>query len=107
MYEDEASFRLCGALSDTNGVILRKSAPIADEFGRGYGAWLLQIISDYFPNQQQISITDLDSKAGWKTIPGWESSAILEVLQLLERKGQPSGPEGGSLPWLPPPRPSL
>jgi len=87
MYADDASFKLCGALSESAGVITRTSAPIADEFGRGYGAWLLQMISDHFPKQQQISVTDLDKVAGWKTIPGWTISSFIDLLELLERKG--------------------
>lgn len=86
MYEDEASFKLCGALSESDGMITRRSAPIADELGRGYGAWLLQMISDHFPKQQQVSVTDLDKVAGWKTIPGWTVSSFFALLELLERK---------------------
>ncbi len=86
MYEDEASFKLCGTLSESNGVIIRKAAPIADELGRGYGAWLLQIIADHFPKQHQISVTDLDKVAGLKTIPGWSISSLIAVLDLLGRK---------------------
>jgi len=86
MYEDEASFKLCGALSESDSVITRKAAPIADELGRGYGAWLLQLIFTHFPKQQQISITDLNSAAGLRTIPGWSISSFLSALELLERK---------------------
>jgi len=86
MYEDDASFNLCGVLSEVDGFITRRSAPIADELGRGYGAWMLQIISDHFPSQQQISVTDLDKVAGWKIIPGWTISSFFDLFELLERK---------------------
>jgi len=86
MYEDEAAFKVCGALFESNGMITKKPAPVIDEMGRGYGAWILQLISDYFPNQQQISVTDLDKKAGWKTIPGWSISSAVELLEILEKK---------------------
>jgi len=87
MYEDEAAFGLCGALSENNGMISRKSAPIFDELGRGYAAWILQLAKDYFPSQRQIPIDDFDKIVGWKTIPGWSDSASLEVLALIEKKG--------------------
>lgn len=86
MYEDEASFKICGALFEADGVIKRRTAPIADELGRGYGAWILKMIADHFPKQQQVSITDLDNVAGLRTIPNWSASSLITVLDLLERK---------------------
>jgi hypothetical protein len=86
-YEDEAAFKLCNVLSESENLISRKSAPISDDLGRGYGAWILQMIEDYFPRNQQISITELDEKCGWRTIPGWSIASSLSVLELIERKG--------------------
>lgn len=86
-YEDDAAFHGCGVFSETEGIIIRKSAPISDEFGFCYGAWILQLIQDYFPNHHQISTTELDAKAGWKTIPGWDNNSLQKVLELVERKG--------------------
>lgn len=87
MYEDEAAFKVCGALFESNGLIYRKPAPVLDEMGRGYGAWILQLIFDYFPSQQQVSVTDLEKVAGWKTISGWSISSALNLLEILEKKG--------------------
>ena len=86
-YEDDAAFKVCGVFSETNGVIMRRSAPITDEFGLGYGAWILQLLDDYFPKQRQVSITDLDAVAGWRTIPGWDITSRQRALNLVERKG--------------------
>ena len=86
-YEDDAAFRTCGALSEKSGVITRKSAPVSDEFAFGYGAWLLQLVHDHFPKNAQISVVELDSVAGWRTIPGWDIDAFQRVLQLVEQKG--------------------
>ncbi len=86
-YEDDAAFKMCGVLSDTEGAIVRRAAPIADELGLGYGAWMLQLMGDHFPKRRQISITDLDAIAGWRTIPGWDVSSLQRVLELVERKG--------------------
>ena len=87
MYEQEASFRVCAALAETSGNIARRPAPISDEFGFGYGAWLLQLLADHFPNSAQVPITELDAKAGWRTIPGWDIGSHQRVLELIERKG--------------------
>lgn len=87
MYEDDAAFRVCGALSETSGTVVRKAAPVNDEYARAYGAWLLQLMSDHFPTANQVPITELDAKAGWRTIPGWDIGNHQRVLQLVERKG--------------------
>ena len=86
-YEDEAAFKLCGALSETDGLIVRKAAPIADELGLAYGAWLLQVMAEHFPSQRHVPITTLDAVAGWRTIPGWDVNSLQRVLSLIERKG--------------------
>lgn len=86
-YEDDAAFRICGALSETSGVIFRKSAPVSDEFGYGYGAWMLQLVHSHFPKSGQVSTVELDSVAGWRTIPGWGTDDLQRVLELVERKG--------------------
>jgi hypothetical protein len=86
-YEDEAAFKLCGALSEADGIIVRKPAPIADELGLAYGAWMLQLMAEHFPEQRQVPITTLDAVAGWRTIPGWDVNALQRILALIERKG--------------------
>jgi hypothetical protein len=87
MYEDDAAFRVCGVLSETGGHVVRKPAPVTDEFGFAYGAWLLQLIADHFPGELQVSATELDIKAGWRTIPGWDIGKHHQVLELVGRKG--------------------
>jgi len=87
MYDDEASFKKCAAIRESSGHIVKKTPPILDEMGYGYGAWVLQLLEDYFPKQHQVSITDLDRVSGWQTIPGWSNYSVPAVLDLLERKG--------------------
>jgi hypothetical protein len=85
-YEDDAAFKTCGALSESNGIINRKKAPIKEEMIFGYGAWILDLMAVFFPEQQQVSVTELDAEAGWKIIPGWSNSESVQVLENLERK---------------------
>lgn len=87
MYTDEAGFRNCSALEENQNQITRKTAPTGDEMGFGYGAWLVQLIADHFPKATQVTVTELDSKAGWRTIPGWSIAQGQQVLAILERKG--------------------
>ena len=87
MYQDDAAFSACGALSESGTAIVRRPAPIGDEYGCAYGAWMLQLVTDHFPEQGQISTAELDSHAGWRTIPGWDVGSHQRALALVERKG--------------------
>ena len=87
MYEDDAAFRICGVLSEVSGNITRKPAPVDEMFGCGYGAWIISLICEHFPRNRQVTATELDARAGWRTIPGWDVGALQRVLELVERKG--------------------
>ena len=87
MYEDVAAFSTCGALSESLGIISRKPAPIVEELGLAYGAWMLQLMADHFPDTGQVTVTEFDSKAGWRTIPRWDTTNLQLALNLIERKG--------------------
>lgn len=100
MYEEESAFKACGALyTDSDSTIYKAAAPVLDELARGYGAWMLQLIYDYFPDLHQISSTDLDKTAGWKTIPGWSVSSAIDILEILEQKAMISV-DRQMEPWL-------
>lgn len=87
MYDDSASFAACGALVEKQGVVQRKNGPVNDEYARAYGAWILESMELFFPGQNQVTVTDLDRAAGWKTIPGWGIDESQQILALLEQKG--------------------
>lgn len=87
MYEDKASFSICGALSEESNIIRRRIPPISNELGYGYGVWLIQLLENFFPNITQVTVTELDRVAGWRTIPGWDASETQRVLEIIERKG--------------------
>jgi|LSQX01.2.fsa_nt_gb hypothetical protein len=86
-YEDDAAFRICGALSEEKRIITRNVAPVSEDFAYAYGAWILQLLQDHFPDNAQVSILELDAVAGCRTIPGWDIDDFQKVLQLIERKG--------------------
>ena len=87
MYDDEASFSLCGAIKESRGTISKREAPILPEHTRGYGAWLIQLIADNFPKQKQVLVSDLESIAGWESITRWSKLNSQLALDLFERKG--------------------
>jgi len=87
MYEEESSFRTCGVLTTNNDNISRQQAPTTDEFGLAYSAWILQLIMDHFSEYGQVTVTELDSKAGLRAIPGWDIQNFQRILNLVEQKG--------------------
>ncbi len=87
MYEDEASFKVCGALQDDGKLITRKKAPIKDDLARGYGAWIISSMELFFPKQNQVSTTEIEQKTGWLTVCRWLGQGMSDVLDLIERKG--------------------
>ncbi|NLW19098.1 MAG: DUF4007 family protein [Candidatus Cloacimonetes bacterium] len=87
MYEDDASFRVCGALQDDGKLITRNQAPIKDDLARGYGAWVIGSMERFFPKQKQVSTSELEQKTGWLTICRWLGKGMSDVLDQMERKG--------------------
>jgi len=88
MYSDNSSFAICRALEwDKNETyIVRTPAPVMAEFAFAYGAWVLQLISDYFPTNGQVTVTELNEAAGLHAIPGWDTSELRAAIGLMERK---------------------
>jgi len=86
MYDDEASFKLCGALSESHKIITKATAPITDEMARGYGAWIIQMMTKNFPERKQISITDFEKSTGLSAITGWSLGGLATMLEMIERK---------------------
>jgi hypothetical protein len=87
MYEDTAAFLACGVLVEDSGIIRRKPAPVLEEYCLAYGAWLLQLMKVFFPDAKQVTVTEMNDKTGWRTIPGWNVSEVQSVLDQVERKG--------------------
>lgn len=96
MYQEAVAFKNCGALSEfqeknnegreRETSIKRAKAPIAPVWAPAYGAWLMQIISDHFPNQFQVTLSDLENEACFSSITGWDEHEVIEVLRLIENK---------------------
>jgi hypothetical protein len=86
MYNDPASFSVCSALVEKGENYERKSAPVTDENIWGYGAWILNLIEIFYPDNNQITLTELDRAIGCKTIPGWDISDFHKILFFFEQK---------------------
>ncbi|MGM0608253.1 MAG: DUF4007 family protein [Candidatus Muiribacteriota bacterium] len=86
MYNDPASFSLCGAIKENKNICERISAPLTKENIWGYGAWLINQMEVNFPYENQVTVTDLERAVGWRSIPGWNISDSHEFLINLEQK---------------------
>ena len=87
MYEDAAAFSACGVLQESDSLINKISAPVKNEYGWGYCAWLIDNLKTVCTKDAQITITELDQKVGWKTIPGWNNGEAQQILEMIERRG--------------------
>lgn len=87
MYEDEASFKACGVLSESNGKILKFIAPINEAMALGYGAWIISLMESVAHVGSQVTVTELEEKCGWRAIAGWNVMEANRALELIERKG--------------------
>ena len=87
MYQDDSSFNKCNVLQQENDLIFRRIAPITNDYGLAYGAWILELMKKHFSNRNQISITELETQSGWLSITEWDFSGATTVLELIQRKG--------------------
>jgi hypothetical protein len=62
----------------------RKSAPILREYCRGYAAWITTLLEEAFPNQRQITLTDLQARCGCQDVGGWSVSQHEQLLALIQ-----------------------
>ena len=87
MYEDDAAFHKCGVLSQNDGTIIRKIAPLQEDYAFAYGAWLMQLMSDHLSDTDQVSTQELENCSGWVSITGWDIIQQQKCLELVESKG--------------------
>jgi len=87
MYEDAAAFSACGALQESDSLINKISAPVKNEYGWGYCAWLIDNLKTVCKEGAQITITELEQKVGWETITGWNIGEAQQILEMVEHRG--------------------
>ena len=87
MYNDSASFELCGALKETGKTIERLSPPINEETIAGYGAWLLQLLDDFFPDIPQVSLSAFQDTTKWTNVTAWTTNEQAMLFTQWESRG--------------------
>lgn len=88
MYEETASFAICGSVLLADGVVKRKKAPINPIYAVGYAAWLADLLEcSGRTTENQLTVDDLEDVCGFRAITGWTLSESQEVLAMMEDKG--------------------
>lgn len=87
MYTDNASFLTCGALKEDGANIVRATPPLNDEMYLGYGAWVIHLLEEFFPKQDQVPLSDFQDATKWLNITTWKPNELSVVLSELEKAG--------------------
>jgi hypothetical protein len=86
-YREDAALARTRAIELNGDTIIRRKAPLLDLYALPYTALILDLIESFFPNQNQITLADLQKYTGWLDICLWTEADIEIVCSLLERKG--------------------
>jgi hypothetical protein len=87
MYSNDSSFDLCRALVEENGTIVRSIAPMTQEFYYGYAFLLLSAWEEYFPNDQQISIANIEGTSNFLATLGCKEVEVNIFLDWMADNG--------------------
>lgn len=86
-YQDDAALARAPALSCVEDEIVRNKAPTFDEYSLVYAAFITTILNATFPNQAQVTISDLNQKTSWFDACTWDKSDIQLLIRLVESTG--------------------
>ena len=86
-YLEDAALARTRAIELTGETIVRRKAPLLDLYALPYTALISDLIESYFPNQNQVTLTDLQKETGWLDICLWNEAEFESVCLLMERKG--------------------
>lgn len=87
MYSDENSFSRCGAIVGLETSYHRSKGPLDSSFAIGYSAWLTDAIERHGHSGMHVTVDDLESYCGFRSLSGWSLAESQLVLSMLERKG--------------------
>ena len=87
MYDNEASFALCGAVHVDGDLVVRKSAPLKPSFAFGYATWLAQGMEEIGRAGTQVTVDELETICGFRSLTGWSLSESQQILAMMEQRG--------------------
>lgn len=86
-YQDDAALARAPALSCVEDQIVRNKAPTFNDYSLVYAAFIISILDSTFPNQSQVTISDLNQKIYWFDACAWDKADIEQVIRLVESTG--------------------
>lgn len=86
-YLEDAALGRSRAIELTGEKVIRRKAPLLDLYALPYTAFLLDLIESFFPQQNQVTLTDLQMETGWLDICLWKEAELEVVCLLMERTG--------------------
>lgn len=87
MYQEDASFGKCGALSEKGKKLIRRTMPVRSDFAWGYAAWILASMERIVRQGEQMTIPQLEEESGLRILTNWSLADAERVLILVESKG--------------------
>ncbi len=85
-FEDEALAR-SSVLAKEGEFLVRTKAPLLDVYAIPYSAYILFLLEEFFPGQNQVTLTDFNNETSWFDICLWSQFDVEYILSVIERKG--------------------
>lgn len=85
-YLEDAALARTRVVETSGGTIIRRKAPLLDVYALAYTAFVLDLIESFFPDQTQVSLTDLQKETGWLDICLWKEADIEILCSLMGKK---------------------
>ncbi len=87
MYQEVNSFAVCGALVVEEGMAFRKKAPLNGAYSIGYAAWMAELLERSGRMVGQLTVDDLESECGFRSLTCWTMLESQSVLGEMESRG--------------------
>ena len=86
-YTEDSALGMADILIVNGDEITIKKAPIRDVYAKGYTAYVLSLLEQYFPGQGQVTFDDFNRDTQWFDICRWNSADIERVFESIEKTG--------------------
>lgn len=86
-YMEEAAFGRARVLRVEKAKIERHKAPILSSWANAYSALILELLASFFPDQNQVTISDFAQETHLFDVYLWQDTEITSLLSMIEKSG--------------------
>lgn len=86
-YEDDAALGRAGVITTSGDLLERGKAPVLESYAAAYSGFVLALMEAHFPDQTQVTLSDLAETTMWFDACLWGQDDVERVCALLDRKG--------------------